>query len=615
MIHFLQTGQKVKARKGETLLQLAQRAGLPIPSVCGGKGTCGKCRVVVEQPEEESAPPTEKEIQILGSLTEQGYRLACETVAGGSARIRIPLESRLTGHVILTSHTAHDFSVNLNPNLEAYDVSVPAPEIGQPAADRERLLQALQNTFGLHARLLDPFVLRRLPHLLRVCNNSLTAVVRDGREIIDLRERSKTGLFGIAFDIGTTTVVGYLMNLRTGDQISVKSSLNPQTAFGADVISRITHCQHYPEGLEQLRAAIVNCLNEIIRDTCQEAGIEPAEIVEATAVGNTAMHHLFFGLDPRYLAAAPYPPALETMQDVKARDLGLQIGASAYVHLPPLKAGFVGSDTVACILATRVHRSRTPTLLVDLGTNGEIVYGNVDRLACCSTAAGPAFEGGHIRWGMRAASGAIERIRLNPDNLEVETVTIGKQRPIGICGSGIISAAAELIRCGILLQSGNFNQALSHPRLRRGRDGWEFVLVWAHDTDAADDIVLTQKDISELVMAKAAIHAGASLLVEHLGMGPPKRILMAGACGNTIDPLDALTIDLLPGSCTAGLLGVGNAAGHGACLTLLNKLMRKEAERIARDTQYLELAASPRFQDLFVSGMFFTTASDYGNGF
>jgi uncharacterized 2Fe-2S/4Fe-4S cluster protein (DUF4445 family) len=615
MIHFPQTGQKINAREGETLLQLAQRSGLPIPAVCGGKGTCGKCRIVVERSEAAPLPPTEKEIQALGRLTDQGYRLACETAAGGLARVRIPQEGRLSGHVILTSHTAQGFSMHLKPSLETYGVSVPAPQIGRPAADRERLLQALRDTHGFHPRRMDPFMLRRLPHVLRACRNRLTAVVRDGQEIIDLRECGQNRILGIAFDIGTTTVVGYLMDLRTGEQVCVKSALNPQTVFGADVISRINHCQQNPEGLEQLRAAIVDCLNGITADTCREAGIEPAEILEATAVGNTAMHHLFSGLDPRYLAMAPYPPVIEAPQDVKARDLGLQIGASAYLHLPPLKAGFVGSDTIACILATRLHRSRVPTLLVDLGTNGEIVYGNRERMACCSTAAGPAFEGGHIRWGMRAAGGAIEHIRLNPDTLEVEAATVGNQPPTGICGSGIISAAAELVRKGVLLQSGSFNQGLSHPRLRRGSDGWEFVLAWARETDGTEDIVLTQKDVSELVMAKAAIHAGASLLVEHLGLGPPGRILMAGACGNHIAPPDAVAIGLLPGSRQAALLGVGNAAGHGACLALLNKSMRRQAERIAKATQYLELAASPRFQDLFVSGMFFPEASDFSNEF
>jgi uncharacterized 2Fe-2S/4Fe-4S cluster protein (DUF4445 family) len=614
-IHFLPMGKRAKARKGESILQLALRIGLPIQSVCGGKKICGKCKVVIERADGALPSPSENEILTLGDLIQKGYRLACETVLTGNATVRIPEESQPGRHVILTSQTAFAYPARVRPNLESYHVSVPAPELHQLSADRERLLLAIERTYGLHLHKLDTSVLRRLPHVLRQDQQGLTAVVRAGEEIIDLRQGRENGLYGIAFDIGTTTVVGYLMGLQTGKKLSVKTALNPQIAFGADVISRISHCQENPDGLEKLRSDIVRCLNQIIAEASGEAGIVPAQILEATAVGNTAMHHLFMGLDPRYVAMAPYPPVLQTSQDIKARDLGLGIGASAYVHLPPLKAGFVGSDTIACILATGVHRRRTPTLLVDLGTNGEIVFGNRDRLLCCSTAAGPAFEGGHIRWGMRAASGAIERIGVDPVSFEVDLKTIDDHRPAGICGSGIISAAAELIRKGILLKTGNFNRKIRTPRLRKGEDGWEFVLAWAPETGAGNDIVLTQKDISELLMAKAAIHAGASLLVELMGGGPVEKILLAGACGNYVDPVDAATIDLFPGCHTARLTGVGNAAGHGSCLVLLDRQKRKEAERIAGEAEYHELAAAPRFQDLFVSGMFFTTASDYRKDF
>ncbi len=615
MIRFLPMDQKAKAREGETLLQLAHRVGLPLNSFCGGKRVCGKCKVVIEETEQALLPPSEKEIEILGDLIQKGYRLACETVLRGAATVWVPEETRIRGHVILTSHTAYPFPVRLRPNLDSYHVKVPAPELHQLTADSERLLLALERNYGLHANRLDPFVLRRLPQVLRKDEQGLTAIVRAGEEIIDLRPGRENGLYGIAFDIGTTTVVGYLMDLRTGEKLSVKSALNPQTAFGADVISRISYCQENLDGLEKLRVGIVRCLNQIVSDACEEAGIEPAQVMEASAVGNTVMHHLFVGLDPRYVAVAPFAPVLEMSQDMKARDLGLNIGSSGYLHLPPLKAGFVGSDTIACILATGIHRGKAPILLIDLGTNGEIVYGNRERLLCCSTAAGPAFEGGHIRWGMRAATGAIERVKVAPRDLEVEVATIEGRRPVGICGSGIISAAAELIRRGVLLQSGNFNQEIRSPRLRQGKDGWEFVLVWARDTDARDDIVLTQKDVSELLMAKAAVYAGASLLVELLGTGPPERILMAGACGNYIAPQDARTIDLLPYCDAATLFGVGNAAGNGSCLVLLDKRKKREAEQIARKAEYQELAASPRFEEFFVSSLFFTTATDYRKDF
>jgi uncharacterized 2Fe-2S/4Fe-4S cluster protein (DUF4445 family) len=258
---------------------------------------------------------------------------------------------------------------------------------------------------------------------------------------------------------------------------------------------------------------------------------------------------------------------------------------------------------------------RIPTLLIDLGTNGEIVFGNRDRMLCCSTAAGPAFEGGHIRCGMRASPGAIERVKIDPDTLDVRWETIQHEKPSGLCGSGIISAVAEMIRSGIILGRGNFNEALQTPRLREGEDGWELVLAWALEAAGEQDIVITQKDVAELQMAKSAVHAGATVLMEDFGGAPVKRILLAGACGNYIDPLDACTIDLFPGCLTAEVVGVGNAAGHGSCLALLDKNKKGEAEQIAQKAEYRELAATSRFQELFVSSMFFTSARDFEDDF
>ncbi len=391
--------------------------------------------------------------------------------------------------------------------------------------------------------------------------------------------------------------------------------MNPQISYGDDVISRISFCQQEPGGLERLRTDMVQCLNGLIREASSQGGIDPRQIVEMTVVGNTAMHHFFVGLDPQYLSMAPYPPVLTDAQDIKAQDLGIEIGPSAYVHLLPLKAGFVGSDAIACILATGLYRKKANTLLIDLGTNGEIVLGNKDRVLCCSTAAGPAFEGGHIRWGMRAAAGAIERVRIDPTTFDVTLKTIDGERPVGICGSGIISGVAEMIRAGIVLGKGNLNEEIQTSRLRHGEDGWEFVLAWASETGTEHDIVITQKDVAELQMAKSAIYAGATLLLELFGGEPIQKIFLAGAGGNYVDPLDACTIDLFPGCTASRVLGVGNAAGHGSCLALLDKYKRREAERIANKAQYVELAATKRFQDLFVSSMFFTAAKDYEDRF
>ena len=612
---FMPHGKEVDADGRLSILQLAQKIGLPLPSTCGGNKKCGKCKVVVQKAEGILPPPSDQEREKLGELLHRGYRLACETVLTSDTVIQIPEESLTRRQVILTSRTQYAYPVRLRPKVEPYYVEVPGPTVDAVKADSERLVTALKEAFGLKRLAMDQEILRELPVALRSGEKGVTALIREKREIIGLQRGSGGGLFGIAFDMGTTTVVGYLMDLRTGETLAVTSAMNPQIPYGDDVISRISFCQKEPHGLERLRYDMVQCLNDLIKEASSTAGIKPSQIVEMTVVGNTAMHHFFMGLDPQYLSMAPYAPVLTEAQDIKARDLGIEIGSSTYVHLLPLKAGFVGSDAIACTLATGIHRKKAPTLLIDLGTNGEIVLGNRSGLFCCSTAAGPAFEGGHIKWGMRAAAGAIERAKIDPPAFEVRLKTIDDQRPVGICGSGVISAVAEMIRTGIILSKGNFNEDIKSHRLRQGQDGWEFVLAWGRETGTEQDIVITQKDVAELQMAKSAIYAGATLLMELFGGKQIQKVLLAGAGGNYVDPLDARTIDLFPGCATARVIGVGNAAGYGSCLALLDKYKRKEAERIARRAQYQELATTKRFQDLFVSSMFFTWAQDFEDSF
>jgi len=605
----------VQTDGSKTILQLAQDARIPLQSTCGGKKKCGKCSVIIEETDGPLSPPSDREKAVLGGKVEKGYRLACETRLRHGAVVSIPAESRITDPVILTRHTKHAVIPRIRPNIRQLFVEVPPPVLDPVIADRERLMLALEETHGIRRPAMDPFVLRTLPKALRSSRKGTAVTIRGKDEVIDLYPGRGEGLFGVAFDVGTTTVVCFLMDLMTGEQRSVKASMNPQIAFGDDVITRISFCVENPNGLEKLRSSIVLCLNELVASAAAEAKIDPNQIVEAVIVGNTAMHHLLAGLDPHYLSMAPYAPVLQESQDHKARDLGLKIGASAYVHLLPLKAGFVGSDTIACILATGLHRSKIPTLLIDLGTNGEIVFGNKNRMLCCSTAAGPAFEGGHIRWGMRASNGAIERLKIDSKTHAVTWKTIHHEKPIGLCGSGIISAVAEMIRAGVILGRGNFDDTLQNPRLRDGEDGREFVLAWASETAVNQDIVITRKDVAELQMAKSAIHAGATLLMEEFEGEAIERILLAGAGGNYVDPKDACTIDLFPGCLTAKVSGVGNAAGHGAYLTLLDKNKRKEAERITAKLEYRELAATSRFQELFVSGMFFSFARDFEDAF
>ncbi len=418
-------------------------------------------------------------------------------------------------------------------------------------------------------------------------------------------------LLGLAVDIGTTTLVAYLLDLQSGRRLAVSSGLNPQVHFGDDIISRIAFGQKDPEGAVQLREAVRVGINDLIGRVVEKAGVRTELILEAAVVGNTAMHHFFLGLETQFLARAPYPPVVQESLFIKARDTGLAINLSGTVHLLPLKAGFVGSDIIAGILATGLHKSSRVRLLIDLGTNGEIVLGNKDRILCCSTAAGPAFEGGHIRWGMRASAGAVEKVRIDPGSLEISLKTIEDQPPQGLCGSGILSLVAEMIRRGVLLAKGNFNPAIISPRLRMGLDGQEMVLLRNGESLTDQETVFTQRDVAEVQMAKAAIQAGVGLLKELFGNNPIEEILLAGAFGNYADPEDTRTLGFIPALPAPKVRGVGNAAGYGACLTLLNKNRAKEADRIARKLEYVELAGNSRFQELLVDSLLFPEAKDY----
>jgi uncharacterized 2Fe-2S/4Fe-4S cluster protein (DUF4445 family) len=610
-IHFLPFQKTIDTDGRRTLLELARELGLPLQASCGGKKFCGKCRIIIEENREPLAPPTKREHEVLGDLLQQGYRLACETTLSGEARVRIPDESQTRPPVVLTSDGFGELPVRLHPAVETYYLEVPPPVLGRVTGDRERLLEALEAAYGLKKIEVDPQVLPQLPQTLRAQENKVTAAVRNGREVVGLFPGREERLLGLAVDIGTTTLVVYLLDLQTGERLAVSSALNPQVHFGDDIISRIAFCQRDPEGSVQIREAVRAGINDLIGRTVEKAGLRPELILDAAVAGNSAMHHFFLGLETRFLAQAPYPPAVQGSVFVKACDVSLAINPAGTVHMLPLKSGFVGSDLIAGILATGLHKSSRVRLLIDLGTNGEIVLGNKDRLLCCSTAAGPAFEGGHIRWGMRASPGAIERVRIESKTLEVSLRTIQDQPPLGLCGSGILSVVAEMIRRGILLAKGNFNLAINSPRLRPGQDGQEIVLLRRWESLNDQEIVFTQKDAAEVQMAKAAIQAGVVLLNELFGNYPIEEVLLAGAFGNYSDPKNARTLGLIPASPAKKVRGVGNAAGYGACLTLLDKDRAKEADLIARKLEYVELAGNSRFQELLVDSLLFPGARDF----
>lgn len=427
-------------------------------------------------------------------------------------------------------------------------------------------------------------------------------VILEGGKQIKIEPDTTEELYGMAFDIGTTTVVGYLTDLKSGRVIAIGSTMNPQVAFGEDVMTRIAYTTRHSNGLEKLHSSIVDALNEIIKNAASRAKIKPADITKVTAVGNTAMHHIFLNIDPKSLGVSPFSPVVVEPVNVKAKELGLDVGRDARIHVLPNVAGFVGADNVGVLIASEPCSKSGATLTIDVGTNGEIVLCKNKRMMVASCATGPALEGAHIKHGMRAKPGAIEHLKIDPKTRRVRYQVIGNVRPTGICGSGVIDAVAGLFKAGVLQKSGRFDQAKT-DRLRKGRHGYEFVIASKKETAIRGDIVITQKDVSEVQLAKAALYAGAKILMKRANVAKIDRIFLAGAFGSHIDPASAMAIGMFPKCPLKNIRAIGNAAGDGARIALINAGKRAEAEKIARKIRYIELTVDPDFETEFVNAM------------
>jgi uncharacterized 2Fe-2S/4Fe-4S cluster protein (DUF4445 family) len=378
--------------------------------------------------------------------------------------------------------------------------------------------------------------------------------------------------------------------------------MNPQVAFGEDVMTRIAYTTRHSNGLEKLHSSIVDALNEIIKNAASRAKIKPADITKVTAVGNTAMHHIFLNIDPKSLGVSPFSPVVVEPVNVKAKELGLDVGRDARIHVLPNVAGFVGADNVGVLIASEPYSKSGATLTIDVGTNGEIVLCKNKRMMVASCATGPALEGAHIKHGMRAKPGAIEHLKIDPKTRRVRYQVIGNVRPTGICGSGVIDAVAGLFKAGVLQKSGRFDQAKT-DHLRKGRHGYEFVIASKKETAIRGDIVITQKDVSEVQLAKAALYAGAKILMKRANVAKIDRIFLAGAFGSHIDPASAMAIGMFPKCPLKNIRAIGNAAGDGARIALINAGKRAEAEKIARKIRYIELTVDPDFETEFVNAM------------
>jgi uncharacterized 2Fe-2S/4Fe-4S cluster protein (DUF4445 family) len=558
-------------------------------------------------------PWTEMELKHLTQTElKENTRLACQAILTRSSIIFIPLRSRVGIQRLQTEGL--EVSVTPNPLVKKYFVQLPPPTLHDPRADEDRLLKALSDKHNLSGLTINFNVAQRYSIILRKAKWDITAVVWKNEIIAVEPHNTVNRCFGFAMDIGSTKLAGFLMNLATGDVVSVAARMNPQIQLGEDIMSRISYAMMNGwEGQKELQTAVISGVNEIIEECCEKGDVKPQEIYELNFVGNTAMQLLFLGLWSRYVALSPYSPVLRRGVDVSAALLGLQAHPQANAHYVPIIGGFVGADNVAVILASKMLESDDIIMAIDIGTNTEIDLGNKDLIMADSCASGPAFEGMEIKFGMRAASGSIEKISISPETLDVYYQTIENTSPVGICGSGLVDAIAELFKANIIDRKGTFRSKIAKKshRLRQSQDGWEFVLAWKDETTINTDIVLTQGDIRELQKAKAAIHAGAEILLQRMEFTEDdiSKLVVAGAFGNYIDPENARTIGMYPDIPLEKVEFVGNLAGTGARMSLISKEMREKTELISERVNYLELAIDKIFQDEYLNSFYFPHAN------
>ena len=591
IIDFEPIGWKGKCRDSESILACARGLGLGISSVCGGRGTCHTCRIKILSGIFSEPTPTEIEAFSPQELAD-GWRLACQVYPHGNCRLSIPTESMTTVQRLQVEGLA--VKVTPEPVIKAYHLRLPVPSLDDPQADGDRILETLNQQYGRHCTRIDIDVLRTISPKLRAWNWECQATVGND-EVIAIGSWPSRQL-GLAVDLGTTKIAGYLVDLSNGRTLASQGLVNPQASYGDDIISRISSVIKSPDGGATLKRLALEALNTLAVSLCAGVGANVEEIVDAVVVGNTAMHHLFLGLPVEQLALSPFTPVVSHALDIKAREVGLRIASGAFVHLLPNVAGFVGADHVAVLLATGVTLAKGPVIALDIGTNTELSVVNNGKITAVSCASGPAFEGGHIKHGMRAGRGAIERLRIKGD--EVQYQTIDDAPPVGICGSGILDTVAQLYLAGIVDGRGRIKA--NHCRVHDNKGQREFVL--ADRQKAHPAITITQKDVRELQLAKAAIRTGIQLLLEMNGFTEKHidQVIIAGAFGSYIDLSSAVAIGLLPPLQLHSFRQVGNAAGMGAKMALVSLAERKEAQDIASRTHYVELASAPNFRQTFI---------------
>jgi uncharacterized 2Fe-2S/4Fe-4S cluster protein (DUF4445 family) len=601
-VKFLPEGKRSTVAEESPLMAAALKGGVDLANICSGKGYCGKC--VVEVIEGQLSPLTDWEKKrIPPEKLAKGYRLACQALVRGHVVVRVPDQSRVGRQRLVIM--GKEPPVKLKENVEKVYLELNAPTLHDPRADDERILEAL-SAKGYRNLKIDYRIGKALPKVAREGEWKITVTILGKREIINVQAGDTTKhSFGVAVDIGTTKLAVFIVDLLDGNLIFADGIMNPQIRFGEDVISRLHFAAQGEDNLKEIQRTIVGGINELVNKGVADTGIKKEDLYELVAVGNTAMHHLFAGIESKSLGLCPYPAGLGRPHDVKARDMGLEINPSGNVHLLPNVAGFVGADAIADILASRLHEKKKLTLLMDVGTNTEVMLGNRDQICSCSTASGPAFEGAHIKCGMRAASGAVEKIRIGPD-FEVTYKTIDDEKARGICGSGIIDGVAEMLKSGVVDTSGRMILE-NHKRIRSRNPGKEFILIFKEETASGkEDIVITQDDVREIQKAKAAMYGGYMTLMRksRFKKAELSEIVIAGAFGNYIDPESARTLGMIPEMPLDRISFLGNTAGSGARMCLKSLDARSEAWKIAEGVKYIELAVEAIFEEEYINAMY-----------
>jgi uncharacterized 2Fe-2S/4Fe-4S cluster protein (DUF4445 family) len=606
-VTFLPSYRKIDVARGSTILEAAQKAGLNINVVCGGQGKCGKCVVYVQGGKTEFDRQKYSQFFTEDELN-NGACLACETTVQGDLQVLVPESTLIQEQKILVE--GREGELDLHPSVRKYFVELQPPTLTDPSPDLTRLLWGIQKNGGPVAeKIYVPLeVMREIPTLLRHSDWKVTgtiALVPGGYRLVDLQENDTSKrIFGAAVDLGSTTVVVYLWDLVTGRVVAVASNYNKQISCGEDILARVNFARK--NGIIKLQALAVESINAALTSASDSAGIDREDIYEVVVAGNTVMTHMLLGIDPAYIIAEPYVPVVQRALSVAAGRIGITGNQNCGLFVFPAVSDFIGGDIIADILSCGMSERDEISLLIDIGTNFEIVLGNREWMFSCAGAAGPALEGGEVLFGMRANPGAIEKITIDPYTLNPTYATINNTKPRGITGSGLIDLLAGLITACVIDRTGRINTRIENKRIRTGSHFPEFVVVWAGETDIGKDIVITENDIKNLIMSKASIHAACVTLMKEAGVTRHDifTLYFAGAFGNYLDKKNATIIGLIPEIELDQIKNIGNGAVTGANLALINRRERKTLDEIAKKIAYIELNAEPSFMDEYTSSTF-----------